>query len=51
MQSELAVSLGQDRDQILSLQPAHAVASYAHAGRGDFGLAQAHVDAAAGLSS
>ena len=49
VQSELAVSLGQDRDQILSLQSAHAVASYAHAGRGDFGLAQAHVDAAAGL--
>ena len=46
---ELAVSLGQDRDQILTLQQAHPIASYAHAGRGDFDLAQAHVDAAAGL--
>jgi ATP/maltotriose-dependent transcriptional regulator MalT len=49
VQGELAVSLGQDRDQILTLQQAHPIASYAHAGRGDFGLAQAHVDAAAGL--
>jgi len=49
VQGELAVSLARDSDHIFTLQQAHAIVSWAHAGRGDFGLAQAHVDAAAGI--
>jgi DNA-binding CsgD family transcriptional regulator len=48
---ELAVSLARDTDQFLGLQQAHAQASYVHAGRGQFGLAEQHIDAAAALAS
>lgn len=49
LHGELAVSLGRDREQIPGWQQAHAVASYVHAGRGDFTLAEEHIEAAAGL--
>ena len=44
--ADLAVSLAQDSDQVWELPFAHAVASFFHAGRGDWTIACEHIEAA-----
>lgn len=44
--AEVAVSLGEDTDRAWELPFVHAVASYIHAGRGNWGVAAEHADAA-----
>jgi DNA-binding CsgD family transcriptional regulator/tetratricopeptide (TPR) repeat protein len=44
--ADLAVSLAQDLDQVWELPFAHSIVSFFHAGRGDWMLAEEHVDAA-----
>jgi len=44
--AEVAVSLAEDLDRLWELPFAHAVASYLHAGRGNWSIAAEHVDAA-----
>jgi len=44
--ADLAVSLAQDSDQVWELPFAHAVASFFHAGRGDWTIAGEHIEAA-----
>jgi DNA-binding CsgD family transcriptional regulator/tetratricopeptide (TPR) repeat protein len=44
--ADLAVTLARESDQLWELPLAHAVASFFHASRGDWGLAEEHVEAA-----
>ena len=44
--ADLAVSLARDSDQVWELPFAHAVASFFHAGRGDWTIAGEHIEAA-----
>jgi ATP/maltotriose-dependent transcriptional regulator MalT len=44
--AEVAVSLGEDTDRVWELPLIHAVASFLHAGRGNWSLAAEHVEAA-----
>jgi len=44
--ADLAVSLAQDSDQVWELPFTHAVASFFHAGRGDWTIAGEHIEAA-----
>ena len=44
--AEVAVSLGEDMDRVWELPLVHAVASFLHAGRGNWSLAGEHVEAA-----